>query len=296
MAGREPWIKLKVGTRRSGKLSTLPSDSARLGYIWLLLEAKVQRRLGVFDNRAHLLEVLGRFGRFLDAWIAAGLVHEAPGLCDDCKPRNAGVKRGQLVVHDYAKEQRDPSNADRQADYRANHRTDDDVPPEPPEEPDDEAPRNGDRNALRNADRNGKGNGDRDATVTPDSRARGTTVTVTTTERISSGENPGARERADVQALLDRGWPKVTRAQRKVLDELLTRHDMTGPAFAAEVIRLTPPDRDPLAAVMDADRLWQDAQRAKTEADEAAWASAKAGERDGADERIAWLQDQVASR
>lgn len=85
-----------------------------------------------------------------------------------------------------------------------------------------------------------------------------------------------ADERADIAALLERGWKRVTKAQRRVLDELLERHDVTGPAFAAEVIRATPADKDPLEAVMAADRLWQDAQRRKADADEAAWAATKA--------------------
>jgi hypothetical protein len=45
---------------------------------------------------------------------------------------------------------------------------------------------------------------------------------------------------------------------------------VTGPAFAAEVINATPQDRDPLTAVMDADRLWQASQRAAAQAAEQA--------------------------
>lgn len=85
----------------------------------------------------------------------------------------------------------------------------------------------------------------------------------------------GRAKRADVQALLDRGWPKVSRAQRKVLDEVLTRHDVTGPEFAAEVIRSTPPNVDPLAAVMTADRLWQEGEKRRAAVEEKAWAETK---------------------
>ena len=77
-----------------------------------------------------------------------------------------------------------------------------------------------------------------------------------------------ATVRADVQALRDRGWKRVTAKQRAVLDEVLARHDVTGPAFAAEVIRATLAAADPLAAVMEADRLWQASQRARADADE----------------------------
>ena len=97
-----------------------------------------------------------------------------------------------------------------------------------------------------------------------------------------SRENPDARarlRRADIAALHDRGWKRVTKAQRAVLDEILGRHDVTGPEFAAEAIRATPADKDPLEAVMTADRLWQDAQRRRADSDEAAWAETKAEER-----------------
>jgi hypothetical protein len=117
----EPWVKVKIGTRRSAKLAALPSDSARLGYFYLLLESKVQRRMGLFEGRAHFVEVMGRFGRFLPDYVAQGLVHEAPAMCEPCQQRNAAAKAGELVVHDFQKEQRDPSNAARQADWRDRH-------------------------------------------------------------------------------------------------------------------------------------------------------------------------------
>lgn len=100
-----------------------------------------------------------------------------------------------------------------------------------------------------------------------------------------------ATVRADVQALRDRGWKRVTAKQRAVLDEVLARHDVTGPTFAAEVIRATAPDADPLTAVMEADRLWQTSQRTRTAADEAAWEATKAHE-----EGPAWLADLAASK
>ena len=98
------------------------------------------------------------------------------------------------------------------------------------------------------------------------------------------GDSRAKADRPDVQALRDRGWKRVTAKQRAVLDEVLGRHDRTGPAFAAEVIRATPADRDPLAAVMDADRLWQSSERARAEAEERAAAEAKATDRAEVDE------------
>lgn len=98
--------------------------------------------------------------------------------------------------------------------------------------------------------------------------------------RISLRRESRARPRVDVDALLERpGWTKVTRAQRRVLDEILTRHDVTGPEFAAEVIRATPPDQDPLEAVMAADRMWQETQRRRADAEEAKAVERRNGDR-----------------
>lgn len=276
---REPWIKLKIGFRRSGKVADLPSDTARLGWLYALLEAKVQRRMGMFDSRQHFVQVLGRFGRHFDSFVSVGLLHEAPIRCAECKPRHPEARPGELVVHDFRKEQRDATNADRQATYRERHKAE----PEPDDEPESNAHRNGSGDATVTPEVTDPVT----ATVTPDSRARRTTATATTTTRESlSGENPDARAggRADVQALRDRGWPKVTRAQRKVLDEVLARHDVTGPEFAAAAIRATPVDRDPLEAVMTADRMWQESQRRQAAADEE---RAKA---ERAEEVVPWLR------
>jgi hypothetical protein len=95
-------------------------------------------------------------------------------------------------------------------------------------------------------------------------------------ERDSAGARP------DVQALLDRGWPKVTKAQRAILDEVAGRHDRTGHGFAAEVIRNTAPEADPLESVMSADRMWQSRQRQAADDGDAAWQRTKAEEREQA--------------
>jgi hypothetical protein len=103
------------------------------------------------------------------------------------------------------------------------------------------------------------------------------------TENLSR-ENPRARpgERADITALHDRGWKRVSPKQRALLDEVAARHDTTGHAFAASVIEATAPDADPLAMVMQADAQWQDAQRRRAAAEEEAWASTKAEDREQA--------------
>jgi len=269
---REPWVKVLVGARRSAKLAALPSDSARLGYFYLLLEAKVQRPMGVFESRAHLVDVMGRFGRYATDYVRVDVLHEAPVKCAKCKDRYGALRRGQLVVHDFLREQRDPTAADRQAGYRERLR-------------DDHSDGGSDGDVTDSVTANVTP--DVTATDTGDSRARAMTVTVTdsllqsTTEKRRGSRSPREvkGERADVAALLERGWKQVTAGQREVLDEVLGRHDVTGPEFAAEVIRNTPPGDDPLQAVMKADALWQQSQRQRANAEEEAWQDAKAQER-----------------
>jgi hypothetical protein len=82
----------------------------------------------------------------------------------------------------------------------------------------------------------------------------------------------------DVAELLER-WSKVTALQRRTLEEIADRHDLTGREWAAAIIRETPPDRDPLEAVLEADRRWQDERRTALEAEEAAWQRDKEAER-----------------
>jgi hypothetical protein len=172
----EPWVKVKIGARRSGKIAALPSDAARLGYFYTLLEAKVQRHMGVFDNRAHFVEVLGRFGRFLPDYLAVGLAHEAPGLCPECSRRNPGITPGEIVIHDFQREQRDPTATERQQRWRA----------EGNGVVDGEETAMSRQPASTTASRR---NGVVDATVTADSRAPESTATRTgtrtTRERIN---------------------------------------------------------------------------------------------------------------
>lgn len=152
--------------------------------------------------------------------------------------------------------------------------------------------------------------------VTPDSVTEGTSTTVTndTPATVTSGTVPtvytpsergiaghsGAgiskerdssrAERADIQALLDRGWKRVTPKQRAILDEVLDRHDVTGPAWAAGIIAGTPPDSDPLEAVKQADGSWQSEQRTAADQADAAWQATKEADRNGAAETYAELE------
>lgn len=75
-------------------------------------------------------------------------------------------------------------------------------------------------------------------------------------EHSKAEHSNGDGEREDVHAffLVRRRYP--TMKQQQVLDEVLDRHDVTGPAWAAGVI-LKNPD-DPIGAVLAADKVWRD--------------------------------------
>ena len=173
---REPWFKVRVGIARSDKLGALPSDAARWGWIRVLAEAKLQRQMGMFGSRRHLATVLGQHGRFVDAYIAAALLEEAPALCVRCVSQHPEVLPQQLVVHDYRREQRDASNAERQAAFRGRQR-------------------NADSNAPANAIVTGTVTPS-NAIVTADSRARGMTERVTEREEVPSTDREHSLPRA----------------------------------------------------------------------------------------------------
>jgi hypothetical protein len=140
-SAREPWFKVKVGLPGSDKIGALSTDAARWGWIKVLAEAKTQRRMGVFASPAHVSEMVGRHGKYVRDYVLLGLLHVVPALCDRCRVQYSDTMDGEAVVHDYRLEQRDPSNADRQAEWR-------------------------DRNALRNGEGNEGSNADRNVLLT----------------------------------------------------------------------------------------------------------------------------------
>lgn len=179
---REPWIKVRIGIVRSDKLAALPSDTARWGWVRVLAEAKIQRQMGMFGSRRHLSALLGQHGRFVAAYISAGLLEEAPAICARCRPQHPDARPDELIVHDYRREQRDATNADRQATYRDIH---------------------------RNAESNAESNAPVTQTVTPDSRARGMTVTETETRDSEKASRTLKRARGGTPA----EEPRLTKAQ-----------------------------------------------------------------------------------
>lgn len=284
-----PWGRLDDSLYDHPKLDLIPIDE-RLAAIGLwaraiswcnrfLTDGLVPRdRIAKLDGTTDLADRL----------VAAGLFDPAPHgyLIHDFLAFNDGR---EVVLERRAKE------AKRKADYRAskgqkprpagtNHGTsrsdDDDVPPGVPASvPPGHPPGQGGVSRPESQ---------RDSRV----RARAGAIAESRpdpTRPIDSLKRESAGGRVDVQALRDRGWARVTKAQRAVLDEVASRHDETGYAFAAEVIRNTPTDADPLASVMAADRMWQARQRAQADEAERAWAKAKADERDIDPDVKAWV-------
>lgn len=72
--------------------------------------------------------------------------------------------------------------------------------------------------------------------------------------REETSRDEGARADLDAFLLVKRRAP--TPRQRQLLDGILERHDLTGPAWAADIM-LRHPD-DPIGAVLQADREWRE--------------------------------------
>lgn len=118
----KPWWKVDADTDESDKLARLSSDSARWGWFRMGCKAKTQRRMGVFAGRTHMRSLTGTSLKHIAELVASGLAHDWPTTCQRCTQDYAGdAQPGDLIVHDYRREQRDPTAADRQAEYRNSH-------------------------------------------------------------------------------------------------------------------------------------------------------------------------------
>jgi hypothetical protein len=72
--------------------------------------------------------------------------------------------------------------------------------------------------------------------------------------------------RADLEAFLVITRRAPTPKQRRLLDEMLDRHDLTGPAWAADIMFRHPDD--PIGAVIAADKAWRAERIAEAQAAE----------------------------
>lgn len=120
-----PAVLIEATVRRNAKLAGLPSDTARLGYFYMLGDAKLSEPVpGRFASKAVFRDVAGRWARYLDDYIAAGLLELAPKLCARCKVAWSSMppKSGVLVVHDWQEHQYDPRKIERQREYEDRQR------------------------------------------------------------------------------------------------------------------------------------------------------------------------------
>lgn len=122
---KPPAFLAAANVRGSAKLAGLPSDSARLGFFYVVLgEAKLQPIPGLFASREHFRELAGRFARYLDAYIAQGILEGAGKLCARCSAAWGTPPRGALIVHDWHEHQYDPRKLERDRAYEARQAAD----------------------------------------------------------------------------------------------------------------------------------------------------------------------------
>jgi hypothetical protein len=79
-----------------------------------------------------------------------------------------------------------------------------------------------------------------------------------------TGEVPDGRE--DIEAFVEVRRKAPTPRQLEVLNNVLERHDVSGPTWAAEIIRSHP--NDPIGAVIEADKAWRAERKAGAVRDE----------------------------
>jgi hypothetical protein len=103
--------------------------------------------------------------------------------------------------------------------------------------------------------------------------------------RNELGQFEPTAEREDIAAYRERWHKAPTAGQRKVLDDVLRRHDVTGPKWAADIIRANPDD--PIGAVLEADKAWRLERGTAADADEKASAERHQRRKDPLLEEIA---------
>jgi hypothetical protein len=284
---KKPAFLVEATVRTNAKLADLSTDTARLGFFYAVLgEGKLALPIpGQFVSRNHFRELAGRFAEFTEEYIRVGILEVAPRVCERCAthwttmpPRNGG-----LVVHDWHEFQYDPRKVERQREYEDRVRAHAGVS-------------DGVSDAVSDAKLDGR-TGVSDAVSDADSRAqvraRGRRRAVNPERRTENESSPHGRslvnrdspatpERADVQALLDHGYRRVTVRQRSVLDEIADRHRRRGDDgswFAVETFAGADVEADPLQVLIATDKAEQTANRRRIEEEESIWATTKRRER-----------------
>lgn len=272
---KKPAFLVEATVRGNSKLAELSTDTARLGFFYVVLgEGKLSMPLpGAFSSRSQFLEVAGRFAEYLDEYIRVRILEVAPRLCEACAHHWSSMppRPGALVVHDWHEHQYDPRKIERQREYEDRQRA-------------AAAVSDGVSDAISDAVS--------DANPTGDSRGRTRSRAANAERRTKNGisphvsvgdsrDSPAPPERADVAALLDTGYRRVTARQRTVLDEIADRHRRKGDDgswFAVDAIAKAG-ELDPLRAVIAADRGEQEANRRRVAEEESIWATTKRRDR-----------------
>lgn len=105
----EPWVAFTATMHRNPKMTELPNDTARYGWMVAVMEAKLLRRQGGFAP-GQWIETMGRYARFSPHYLAAGLLHRAPLYCGglaQCMAGRGPFPDGMLVIHDWPVYQRE---------------------------------------------------------------------------------------------------------------------------------------------------------------------------------------------
>lgn len=95
-----PRIMIDVRIFQSAKIVAL-ANRQKLGWFWLLCEAKQQDTEGVFSSKAALVQGSGQFKDCIPNWMEVGLLHYGDGLCPKCLKAYGNVLATAVVVHDW---------------------------------------------------------------------------------------------------------------------------------------------------------------------------------------------------
>ena len=227
------WFKLSATFHEHPKMLAVRkaagshADSAELGWYRLLMAAKRHERWS-FASEEHLQHVAGSFYRYVELYRSAHLLDG-------------------LIVHDGASYNAVKSPAERKAEQR-------------------------ERDSMSREYVTMQRDPKRDAMSRLERESR-------ETERVERpardalpplADGYGGREnfdgRADLEAFLVITRRAPTPRQRRLLDDVLDRRDLTGPAWAADVMYRHPDD--PIGAVIEADKAWRDERIAEAQAAE----------------------------
>jgi hypothetical protein len=124
----------------------------------------------------------------------------------------------------------------------------------------------------------------------PDGHRAGGLVRAATAVRGEDGKFGGSAPaasptsddgRVDIDTFIEIRHRAPTAPQRRVLDDILSRHDVTGPQWAADIMLAN--QGDPIGAVIRADREWRETRKA----------GAVAQEQESAERKRRGLQDPL---